>query len=676
MNAPKTAPIILNERDDAAIDKLLDDTTYGPGYLVSVDVSRKTGNTTPRLRTGIQCPLVRVKSLATAMCELVAGGGQFKIDVYYDVGGGNKKRLLQPWWESFTDPARIGKPWEDLTLFWDETGGEGSDGAWTAVQRNGTGRTTIADHAPPPGGYGFGAVPAGQSDWTPPVRGLGGVVMPPPPHMQRLLPPSFRNYPPDQQWQILAANYEQQTGRRASLEPVDIVQQWRTETRGELGDVRADKARLEERHDSLRETSRREVEQANRKVAELERSIAELKAQNERAMERAEAKAREEKRDAEMAALKEKIAEKREAAAPAAAKSGIAAIDPTIIVAAIGAWQASQQAAADRQMQMMMALMKREPPPPSAFEQMLPLVTALVPAVGPIVAQYMSNKDPAKIEELESERAVRQMQLAQMLMDQVHRMVPQDEALPVWYQPVMAVINGMMGTLQTAAISAGANRLPQLPNGPQQQVQQTVVTQQPVQQAPQQRVVEARVEQAEPDQAPIDPHPPNLEALIDELAKVDPNAANITRLVMRTVSQRGIDARLLTPEWTTIVWNVHHRPSGLSEEQEEDRVANLVDGIVTHLEHCRDYRLLPAPVANVFEKPESLSEFLTLMPIYMMDQEYAKMLLESIVEEIKDRERERLEPVDPGNEIDDDESGETELEEEDEPEEPAKGAGR
>src|SRR6185369_13476488 len=118
MNAPKTAPIILNERDDAAIDKLLDDSTYGPGYLVSVDVCRKSGNMTPKFRTGIQCPLVRLKSLATALCELVAGGGQFKIDVYYDVGGGNKKRFLQSWWESFTDAPRIGKPWDDLTLVW------------------------------------------------------------------------------------------------------------------------------------------------------------------------------------------------------------------------------------------------------------------------------------------------------------------------------------------------------------------------------------------------------------------------------------------------------------------------------------------------------------------------------------------------------------------------------
>jgi hypothetical protein len=664
MNAPKTAPIILNERDDSLIDKYIDDSTYGPLYIVSVDVARKNGNLSSKLRSGIQCPLVRVKSLATALCEMVTGGGQLRVDVHFDAGGGNRKRLLAPWWESFSDPPRIGKPYEDLTIAWDDSGGEGGEGGWVTAQRSGTGAPRAADQAPASshGGYGFASAGGRMPDFPTPARGLGGALLPPPPH---LLPPSLQTLPVDQQWQVLAGDYERRTGRRPSLEPVDIMQQWRSETRGELGEARVDKARLEEKHDSLKETSRREVEAANRKVLELTATISEIKSTHERALEKAEAKARDDKRDLEFQQLKESL--KSPARTAPEPKSGgvLGGLDPAIVTAAISGFVSMQNAAAERQQAMMLAVLapKNATPAPSTLDKIAPLAVAIAPIVTPMILQYMTNKDPEKLDALETERSLRQMQFAQMMMEQIKSLVPQEEAPPIWFPPVMALIEGMMGAVKTAAIGAGVQRLPALPPVQQQVPQQE-----------ERRVVDARVEQrpveARPpvieqeeevrsDARPIQVPTVDLERMLDGLAATNADAANITRMMMRTISDRKLDPRILTPEWTSIFFEIHYRPAGLTPEQEHDRVMRLVSSIVDHLEHCREYRLLPIDLEHVFDKPEDLAPLLNLMPAFIMDREYGGMLFTECVDEIKLRERERLAAERGEPDI---ESGETELE--------------
>lgn len=675
MNAPKTPPIVLTERDDNAIDKLIDDASYGPLYLVSVDVSRKAGgaNLASKLRLGIQCPLVRVKSVAQALAEHVTGGGQLKVDVYYDAGGGNRKRLMTPWWESFTDPPRMGKPWDDLTLVWDDTGGEDGNGAWTSGPRPGTGAPRASEQSQSVGGGGFGFGPvtpgARPPEFPVPVRGLGGMLMPPP---ANLMPASMRAYTPEQQWQILAGNYEHQTGRRPNLEPVDIMSSWKNEKVAEVGDIRATNARLEERNEALRDRSSAALDAATKKIVDLEKKVTDAENKRERDLERAEAKAREEKRDLEMQQLRESIKAPRAEPATKGGGGMLGGMDPAVLTAGINAFVSLQNASAERQQNMMLALMKPQTaaPAPSFMDQIGPLAVAVAPIITPMILQYMTNKDPEKLDALETERSLRQMQFASMMMEQIKSMVPQEEAPPIWLAPIMGLIDGMMGAAKTAAIGAGMRGLPALPpvQQPQPQQEERRVVDARVEQrpsAPRQPVIE-QAEEVRSDAHPIHVPPVDLEMMLDGLAATDADAANITRMMLRQISDRKLDPRVLTPEWTAIFFEIHYRPAGLSEEEERDRIMRLVGSIVDHLEHCRAYRLLPSDLEHVFENPESLAPMLGLMPAFIMDRAYGGMLFTECVDEIKLRERERLAAERGEADI---ESGETELDGDDEEEE-------
>lgn len=119
-------------------------------------------------------------------------------------------------------------------------------------------------------------------------------------------------------------------------------------------------------------------------------------------------------------------------------------------------------------------------------------------------------------------------------------------------------------------------------------------------------------------------------------AQIDQEAARITFTVFQNPQ---LPAAMRTPEFRTLIFNLH-----LKHDPEK-----LADAFANHLEHLRDFGLIPAQFTGVFEQPKQiLGTVVRILPIYGMDAAYANAFVEAAAEEITAREEERLDdtPVD------------------------------
>lgn len=646
---------VLTERPDELIDAKIRE--LGPDANVVVSLFRGVpgahgGGTWPGIRAGIHCPLVRVKEIAQACSDLLVGGARIKVRVDVLDETGNKHRLIPEWFESFDGTPRMGQDYDAQTIAWDPDQEAGA-GAFVVVPRQGrVAQQPVASAfgSPIPGPVATAMPP---TQFPRPQRDQWGRVLPPPAEM---VSPYLRTYPPEQQWAAWADAMARQTGTRPSIEPVDLALSWKDERGRDMDRVQVQAARLEEKNEHMRMTHQQQLEaERNARVA-VERRIAEIESKYRQELADREARAREDKMLMKIEALESRLAsggQVRQGTSPVEVATALAPFAPVILKLI--------DAQSTRQNELMLALLGQKPAPQeSAIKELAPLLAAIAPLVSPVLVQWMANNSPEKTLELNEQRQMQGQAMIQMMMDFIKWQTPQGSDQPWWLEPLMKAVDGVIGGVKMAALTGGAPPMLQPP--PQQQPQrqrQIDLTQQPAEGQTEQPQP-AGGEAAQPIQAPQQ----DLEQLIQNLAKVDAEAAHYTQLVMRTLQARNIDPRFITHEWTSILFAIHHR----------NPVDELAQSIVDHLEHCRSFGLMPEPFAQVFDKPEAISSFLQMMPISAIDTDYTNKLTEALVEEITSRERERKLELEEEEEEDDEEEGEDDDEDDDEQPAPSNGA--
>jgi hypothetical protein len=637
MAPPRTTTAVLTERPDDLIDQRVQE--IGADYLVVCSLFRGVpgamgGGTWPGIRAGIHVPIVRVKEIAQACSDLLVGGARIKVVVETVDDSGNKHRVLPPWFETFDGAPRAGAHWDGLTIAWDPQEG-GGNGAFVAVPRQGfaavnTGPVVGAGHGPTVGpqfapGAAFPRV----------ERGADGRLLPPPPG---LVPGYLRQYPVDQQWDSLANEYARVNGgRRPSLEPVTVALDWKDERTRDLDRANVQAARYEERYESIRDRAQQQLEAEKNARMALERRLAEMETRAARELGEAQAKSREDRLLAKIEAM-----EQRMAAAPSSA-SGIGALAPfaPAIATVLAGWVQSNADQAARQSQMMLAIATKPEKSGGGFEAAVPMIAAVSPIVGPLLLQYMQNQSPAALAELRDQSHMQGQAMISMMMEFIKWSTPSEAAPPWWLDPLKSAIDGVVGAAKVAAM-----------NQPRALPQQHAIVQQPSPQPAPTIDLTGQPEAAPPPRIVVPAL--DLDALIARFTEIDRGAAQMTELVMGTLAERGFDPRILTHEWASIIFAMHRR------EPQRELAARVVD----HLEHSRDYALLPGPLMGVFDDPDPIGVFIGMMPVAQADTAYTKVLVEAIVGEIRSRESERKRALAET----DDASGETEVEDKDEDE--------
>ncbi len=649
----------LNEVPEDLIQKRIEE--WGdPNYRVIVSLFRAVpgasgGGTWPTIRANINCPISRVKDIAQQCSDLLVGGCRIKVRVEVPDETGQKHRVLPEWFETFDGTPRMGAHFDALTIAWDD-----QENTFVAVPR--PGHTPVASapygastYAAPPASQPSGAFGGAFADFPRPLRGPNGGLAPPPPTM---IPGWMRNYAPEQQWDALATEYARANGgRRPSLEPVDVAMQWKDGLRQDVDRSEVRAARFEERLETGREAANQRIEaERNARIA-AERRASEMETRHARELSEQLAKNREDALRAEIAGIKQLVANGPQQQAQSPGAGLMTALAP-VLAAAIPALITANAASASRQTEMMLAIMNKPAPVvPSMLDQMTPLLAAVAPIAGPALLQWITSQSPAALAELADQRHAQGQAMVSMMMDFIKWQTPSDTPEPWWLGPLKQAVDGVTGGLNRAMMVAAAN--PQLPA--QQQAlpkapPPTIDLTKPQRQQPGVDHASAGQGPARDESAPppaIATPTEDLEMFIGRLADVDPVAANYTQLVMRMLAQRvqtgELDPRLITHEWVSIVFAVHKK----------EPLRELVPHIVDHLEHSRAFGRLPAQFAEVFTDQNAMSVFIGLLPISSLDSAYAMALTEALIEEIGGRERERM-AVEK-----EDASGETEIEDED-----------
>jgi len=273
------------------------------------------------------------------------------------------------------------------------------------------------------------------------------------------------------------------------------------------------------------------------------------------------------------------------------------------------------------------------PPPPSMAKELVPVIAAIAPLLAPMLAQWMSNMDPAKLADARSQSHGEQTIYLQMLTALIKDLAPADN-MPWWAEPVMGLLAQAGGAAQAMALAAGqaqAGSAPQLPPGVQGAAPRTVEGQGAVvRERPAPSVEQPPAppqQQAQPAAVGLD-----LDALLAALSQQDPQAAANTTLVFRAIiAQQPFDPSWLTHEWLVLVFNLH-------QKLEPEKLSEL---FLDHLSHCRAFGILPQAMGAVFEHPAAvLGEGLYRMPVGMMDRPYVESVITLIAEQIELDERE------------------------------------
>jgi hypothetical protein len=121
-----------------------------------------------------------------------------------------------------------------------------------------------------------------------------------------------------------------------------------------------------------------------------------------------------------------------------------------------------------------------------------------------------------------------------------------------------------------------------------------------------------------------------------KFASIDPQLANVVYAIFQNPA---LPIEMNTPEFRLLLWNLHRKVE----------LDVLVDALANHLDHLREFALIPPQFSGVFEKPRQiLGTVIKVLPISQMDPEYANNFIDAITDEIEQREAERLDetPID------------------------------
>lgn len=623
---------ILNEQPYEKILGLVE-RYQGSGAMLTVEIKRQTpGASWAGVRT-ITIPSNKIFDVGD-MVRRFAGGGTF---VFFVRDHASREPVLPRWKESFE--GAIIPPNPNLTILHDpetdqlvigpmaDSTSAGFSGMPSTVSGALTGGAygsplpSFAAQAPIPG---YPAAPPNAPHFPTPQRDAAGHLAPPP---EGSVPSWVRSYPPQQQWEVAAKTYEQKHGHpppSGNTTADALAMNWVNAQHADTSRERAQVARLEAR-----------LEAQAMQTAQLQQTLQAQLSQSEKELERERSRQQTTLLEAKLTAMEARMS------APAPQKQfDLAQLAPfvPVLVAYVQNMHANTKIEQQTQIEQMKLMFSgnQQKQGPSEVTQLL---AAVGPLLAPVLVQWVSNQSPDKVAELRESSSMQQQIMLKMMMDFIMANTPQDQPSPWWQEPLMGLFSTLSGVGGAMLMRGGQTNLAALPR-------------------PEQPLPPPSVGPEVEDRGPaaiIPPPPPsqsvvNFDRLFEHFAKTDPHATELTRAVVTELQRMNVDPRFLSHEWVVIIFNLHTK---LDPNE-------MVPLFVNHIEHARDFSMLPEPLAAIFENPETITRSLiTQLPIYsMVDKEYGEMIIGAISGEIVLREKERIAAETETDDEDGDEDGE------------------